>query len=206
MIDIILIVNNYFQFFQTSFGILIFILLYALWVTFLLPGLWLSMLAGVIYGSLYGSLFVFVGAVIGAEITFFLGRKFLRNWTQNRIAHLSKFKAIEDALTKEGLKLIILTRLSPVFPFSLMNLVYGLSQVSFRDFTMGLIAILPGTILYCGLGSLAGDIAKFQSILSDKSDMNSFLFSLLGFLATLGVVLLISKAARNALKEIDYSL
>ena len=206
MIDIISLLNNYFHFFQTPLGILIFIFIYALWVIFLLPGLWLSMLGGFIYGSIFGSIYVFVGAVLGAEITFFLGRSFLRNWIQKRIKKLSKFNAIQEALSKEGLKLIILTRLSPIFPFSLMNFIYGLSKVCFRDFTIGLIAILPGTILYCGLGSFAGNIAQFKDVLSDKNDINSFLFSSLGILATLSVVWLISKAARQALQGIDYSL
>tara|TARA_Y100001968_G_C19322358_1_gene699952 strand:+ start:533 stop:1156 length:624 start_codon:yes stop_codon:yes gene_type:complete len=205
-IDIIPILNNYFTFFQTPIGIFTFICLYALWVIILLPGLWLSMLAGVIYGSTLGSIFVFLGAFVGAEITFILARSLLRKWIQKRLINLSKLHAIESALSKEGLKLIILTRLSPIFPFSLMNLIYGLSKVSFLDFSVGLIAILPGTILYCGLGSLAGDIARFKDVISNKNDINSFLFSLLGLFATFAVVWIISKTARKALQEMDYSL
>lgn len=206
MVDINLLVGNYFDFLQTPLGVLAFISFYAIWVIFLLPGLWPSMLGGFMYGSIFGSLFVFLGAFLGAEITFLLGRTLLSNWAQKRISQLPKIKAVEKAIIKEGLKLVVLTRLSPVFPFSLMNLFYALSNISFRDFSIGLIAILPGTILYCTLGSLAGEIANFNMIVKDRNDINSILFSLLGIFSTFAVVWIISQSARKALKDIDHQL
>jgi len=193
------------DFFNTSLGVLSFILLYAFWVIFLLPGLWLTMFAGVVYGSLYGSIIVFLGAILGADITFFLGRKFLRNWTQRRIAKFPKFQIVEKAITQKGLRLIFLTRLSPAFPFSLLNLFYGLTEVSFGDFSIGMIAIIPGTILYCSLGNFAGDIAKFDDVLSNRSDLGSLAISCIGLIATFAVFWLLSTAARKAIQEFDNS-
>ena len=69
-----------------------------------------------------------------------------------------------------------------------MNLVYGLSEVSFKDYSIGLIAILPGTILFCGLGSLAGDIAKFQEVLSGREDPLTWALRFIGLIATLAAV------------------
>ena len=205
MDKIVLLWSHFIGFFDTPIGIVGFIMLYTIWVTMLLPGLWPSMLGGFIYGQFLGTIAVFLGAFIGAEITFFLGRKIFRSWTQKRIANFPKFQAIEKAVSKEGLKLVFLTRLSPVFPFSLLNFMYGLTDVTLRDFTFGLSGILPGTILFCGLGSVAGDIAEFNSLLSQKKDITSILISILGLLATFAVVFFVSKAANNALQEFDSS-
>jgi uncharacterized membrane protein YdjX (TVP38/TMEM64 family) len=156
-------------------GALVFIPLYALWVTLLLPGVWASMLAGALYGTALGSGLVFVGACLGALAAFLLGRHWLR--------------------------LVLLTRLSPAFPFSLLNLAYGLSDVSLRDYAIGLIGILPGTVLFCGLGALAGDVARFGEVLSGEADPGTWTLRIVGVLATVASVWLVGRAASRALQE-----
>ncbi|MBM5828331.1 MAG: TVP38/TMEM64 family protein [Cyanobacteria bacterium M_surface_7_m2_040] len=180
-------------------GAVAFVPLYALWVTLLLPGVWASMLAGALYGTLWGSVIVFVGACLGAEAAFLLGRHWLRDWARRRLAAAPKLQAIERAVSREGLRLVLLTRLSPAFPFSLLNLAYGLSEVSLRDYTLGLIGILPGTILFCGLGALAGDVARFGSVLSGQADAGTWALRLVGLAATLAVVWIVGRAAQRAL-------
>jgi uncharacterized membrane protein YdjX (TVP38/TMEM64 family) len=184
-------------------GALVFVPLYALWVTLLLPGVWASMLAGALYGTWWGSLIVFVGAGLGAEAAFLLGRTWLRNWARRRLAAVPKLLAIEQAVSREGLKLVLLTRLSPAFPFSLLNFAYGLSEVSLRDYSIGLIGILPGTILFCGLGALAGDVARFGEVLSGEADAGTWALRIGGLLATVASVWLAGKAAQRALGNRD---
>ena len=186
---------------RSPLGAVAFIPLYALWVTLLLPGVWASMLAGVLYGTWVGSGLVFVGASLGAVVVFLLGRSWLRDWAQRRLEQLPKLQAVERAVSKEGLKLVLLTRLSPAFPFSLLNLAYGLSEVSLRDYSIGLIGILPGTVLFCGLGALAGDVARFGEVLGGEADAGTWALRVAGVLATIGVVVLVSRAARQALQE-----
>ena len=185
---------------RSPLGALAFVPLYALWVTLLLPGVWASMLAGALYGTWWGSLIVFVGACLGAEAAFLLGRTWLRNWARRRLAVVPKLLAIEQAVSREGLKLVLLTRLSPAFPFSLLNFAYGLSEVSLRDYSIGLIAILPGTILFCGLGALAGDVARFGEVLSGEADAGTWALRIGGLLATVASVWLVGKAAQRALQ------
>jgi uncharacterized membrane protein YdjX (TVP38/TMEM64 family) len=184
-------------------GALAFVPLYALWVTLLLPGVWASMLAGALYGTWWGSLIVFLGACLGAEAAFMLGRTWLRNWARRRLAGVPKLLAIEQAVSREGLKLVLLTRLSPAFPFSLLNFAYGLSEVSLRDYSIGLIGILPGTILFCGLGALAGDVARFGEVLSGEADAGTWALRIVGLLATVFVVWLVGRAAQRALADRD---
>ena len=184
-------------------GAAVFVPLYALWVTLLLPGVWASMLAGALYGTLLGSGLVFVGASLGAIATFLLGRHWLRDWARRRLASVPQLLAIEQAVSREGLKLVFLTRLSPAFPFSLLNLAYGLSDVSLRDYAIGLIAILPGTVLFCSLGALAGDVARFGEVLSGDSDLGTWTLRVLGLVATVASVWLVGRAAQRALKGVE---
>jgi len=188
---------------QSPIGALAFIPLYALWVTLLLPGVWASMLAGALYGPWWGSLVVFVGACLGAEAAFLLGRTWLRDWARRRLAAVPKLLAIEQAVSREGLKLVLLTRLSPAFPFSLLNFAYGLSEVSWRDYSIGLIGILPGTILFCGLGALAGDVARFGEVISGQADAGTWALRVVGILATVASVWLVGRAAQRVLQPGD---
>ncbi|MCP9806625.1 TVP38/TMEM64 family protein [Cyanobium sp. T1B-Tous] len=185
---------------QSPLGAVAFVPLYALWVTLLLPGVWASMLAGALYGPWWGSLVVFVGACLGAEAAFLLGRTWLREWARRRLSALPKLQAVEQAVSREGLKLVLLTRLSPAFPFSLLNFAYGLSEVSWRDYSIGLVAILPGTVLFCGLGALAGDVARFGEVLSGQADAGTWALRIVGLLATVASVWLAGRAAQRALQ------
>ena len=184
-------------------GALLFVPLYALWVTLLLPGVWASMVAGALYGTWGGSVLVFLGASLGAELVFLLGRYALRGWAQRRLQGWPKLQAVEQAVSREGLRLVLLTRLSPAFPFSLLNLAYGLSAVSLRDYSLGLIGILPGTVLFCALGALAGDVARFGEVLSGGTDPFSWALRAVGVFATVAVVWLVSRAASKALAAAD---
>lgn len=190
---------------RSPLGIAAFVPLYALWVTLLLPGVWASMVAGALYGTWGGSFLVFLGACLGAEAAFLLGRTWLRDWARRRLLALPKLQAIAEGVSREGLKLVLLTRLSPAFPFSLLNFAYGLSEVSLRDYTLGLIGIIPGTILFCGLGALAGDVARFGEVLSGQADPATWALRVVGLLATVASVWLVGRAAQRAIKggELD---
>jgi len=186
---------------RSPLGAAAFVPLYALWVTLLLPGVWASMLAGALYGTVLGSAVVFVGASLGAVVVFLLGRGALREWARARLAAAPKLRAVEQAVSREGLRLVLLTRLSPAFPFSLLNLAYGLSEVSLRDYVLGLVGILPGTVLFCGLGALAGDVARFGTVLSGEADPLTWVVRWIGIAATLAVTVLVTRVARRALAE-----
>ena len=181
-------------------GSILFAILYALVTALFLPGVWASMLAGALYGTWRGSLIVFIGASLGAEAAFLVGRTWLRSWSMRRLEAFPKLQVVQQAVSREGLKLVLLTRLSPAFPFSLLNLAYGLSEISLRDYTIGLIGIIPGTILFCGLGALAGDVARFGDVLSGESDAFTWTLRLVGIVATVASVWLVGRAAQRALK------
>ena len=206
MFDLEFFLNSILPFFQSYMGMLLFVPFYALWVTLLLPGVWASMLAGALYGTYLGSLLVFFGGSLGAIISFLLGRNLFRNWVQERLVSLPKLELILQSVSQEGLKLVVLTRLSPVFPFGLLNFAYGFSDISFKDYVIGLFAIIPGTILFCGLGSLAGEVARFSEILANRQSIGFSLLNIISILATLLIVLILNSALKKAFQNSDFSI
>ena len=206
MIEIGAFFNDFKEFLLTPVGITSFVVLYAIWVSLLLPGSWLTFSAGVIYGLFSGSVILMLGALIGGHITFILGRTLLKVWVMGRITQFPKLQIVFRGVSKEGFKLVLLTRLSPAFPFSLLNLIYGVSDVSLRDFSLGMIGILPGTILYCHLGALAGDVNLFRDVVAGKDQGLPLFLSLLGFAATFALVALVARSASNSIQEFESSL
>lgn len=184
---------------QGAVGAGFYVLLYILATVLMLPGSLLTLGAGVIYGVVWGSVLVSLSSTLGAMAAFIIGRYFARDWVSRRIESHEKFKAIDSAVGREGWKIVMLTRLSPVFPFNLLNYAYGLTQVSLRDyFFASWIGMIPGTLMYVYLGSLAGDLARVGTNAQARTWWE-WIFYIVGLLATVGMTLYVTRLARRAL-------
>ena len=186
---------------QGAVGGIAFILLYIVASVAFLPGSILTLGAGVVFDVFLGSVYVFIGATIGAIAAFLVGRYIARGWVAKKIAGNEKFAAVDSAVGREGLKIVLLTRLSPVFPFNLLNYAYGVTGVSLKDYVLGTIGILPGTIMYVYLGSLAGNIATIGTGEQPSNPTVVWAIRIIGFIATVAVTLYVTKIARKALEE-----
>lgn len=186
---------------QGTLGGIVFILLYIVATVAFLPGSILTLGAGVVFGVFLGSLYVFIGATIGATAAFLVGRYLARGWVANKIAGNQKFVAIDGAVGREGLKIVLLTRLSPIFPFNLLNYAYGLTGVSLKDYFFGSIGMLPGTIMYVYLGSLAGNLATLGAGEQTSNPTVEWTIRIIGLIATVAVTLYVTKIAKKALDE-----
>ncbi len=186
---------------QGAIGGIVFILLYIVATVAFLPGSILTLGAGVVFGVFLGSLYVFIGATIGATAAFLVGRYLARGWVANKIAGNQKFAAIDRAVGREGLKIVLLTRLSPVFPFNLLNYAYGLTGVSLQDYFFGSVGMLPGTIMYVYLGSLAGNLATLGAGEQTSNPTVEWAIRIIGLIATVAVTVYVTKIARKALDE-----
>ncbi|HYW21129.1 MAG TPA: TVP38/TMEM64 family protein [Nodularia sp. (in: cyanobacteria)] len=182
-------------------GALAFILLYIVATVAFLPGSILTLGAGVVFGVVMGSLYVFIGATIGATAAFLVGRYLARGWVAQKIAANQKFRAIDEAVGKEGLKIVLLTRLSPIFPFNLLNYAYGVTQVSLKDYFLGSVGMIPGTIMYVYIGSLAGNIATIGTDSQPDNPGVQWAMRIIGFIATVAVTVYVTKVARKALED-----
>lgn len=184
-----------------SIGAIAFILLYIVATVAFLPGSILTLGAGVVFGVILGSFYVFIGATLGATAAFLVGRYLARGWVANKIEGNQKFKAIDEAVGREGLKIVLLTRLSPVFPFNLLNYAYGLTGVSLKDYFFGSVGMIPGTIMYVYIGSLAGSLATIGGESQPSDPTIQWAIRIIGFIATVAVTLYVTKVARKALDE-----
>lgn len=182
-------------------GAIAFMLIYIVATVAFLPGSILTLGAGVVFGVVKGSLYVFIGATLGATLAFLVGRYLARNWVAQKIAGNSKFKAIDDAVGREGFKIVLLTRLSPVFPFNLLNYAFGITGVSLKDYFWGCIGMVPGTIMYVYLGSLAGNLAMVGTDSQPTNPTIVWTLRIVGFIATAAVTVYITRIARKALSE-----
>ncbi|WP_319418625.1 TVP38/TMEM64 family protein [Pleurocapsa sp. FMAR1] len=179
-----------------------FMLIYIVATVAFLPGSVLTLGAGVVFGILKGSIYVFFGATIGATLAFLVGRYLARGWISKKIAGNQKFKAIDQAVGEEGLKIVLLTRLSPIFPFNLLNYGLGVTGVSLKDYVLGSVGMIPGTIMYVYIGSLAGSIATIGGETQlDANPIAQWAIRIIGFVATVAVTLYVTKIARKALDE-----
>lgn len=178
-----------------------FMLIYIVATMAFLPGSVLTLGAGVLFGIIKGSIFVFFGATIGATLAFLVGRYLARGWISQKIAGNQKFSVIDKAVGKEGLKIVLLTRLSPIFPFNLLNYGLGVTGVSLKDYVLGSVGMIPGTIMYVYIGSLAGSIATIGGDQPDANPIAQWAIRIIGFIATVAVTLYVTKIARKALDE-----
>ncbi len=157
--------------------------------------------AGFIFNVIVGSITVSIGSTLGACAAFLVGRTVARKWIADKVTRNEKFAAIDEAVAQQGFKIVLLIRLSPVFPFNMLNYAFGLTKISFWKYALGSwIGMMPGTIMYvyfgAGLRSLA-DVAAGQV----ETGTAGRLFFWIGMVVTIVVTVFVTRVARKALKE-----
>jgi uncharacterized membrane protein YdjX (TVP38/TMEM64 family) len=166
---------------------------------FFFPGSILTLGAGFLFGVPRGGIAVYAGAVIGAAAAFWVGRTLARGWIAERISRNPKFKVLDEAVAAQGLKIVLLTRLSPLFPFNLLNYAFGITQVRFRDYLLASAAgMLPGTLMYVYIGSGLKNAAEIFSGQASRKPEAQLLFYT-GLIVTVILTLWITRIARKAL-------
>jgi len=184
-----------------AFGPAAFIAGYAAAVVAFAPASLLTLAAGAIFGVARGTLYVFAAASLGACLAFLVARHAARAWVERRIAGDARFAAIDRAIEREGRRIVFLLRLSPAFPFNLLNYALGLTSVRFADYAVACLGMLPGTLGYVYLGSLLGDVAAAVGGASpQRGPVQQALFAA-GLVATIAVTVLVTRTARRALAE-----
>ena len=182
-------------------GPLVFIAGYAGATMAFVPGSVLSLAAGAIFGLSKGVAYVLTAATIGASLAFLVTRYGARSAIEQRLAGNQRFSAIDRAIGEQGLKIVVLLRLSPVFPFNLLNYALGLTKVRFVDYLIASVAMLPGTLLYTYYGKLAGDVTRLASGAAPERGGEYYAVLVLGLAATIAVTTVVTRTAQRALRE-----
>ena len=185
-------------------GPVAFIVTYNLATVLFIPGSVLTLGGGVIFGLWWGSIYVFVAATLGATFAFLIGRYLSRDRVVRYMEAHPKFKALDRAVSQQGLKIVFLTRLCPLLPFNLLNYALGITQVSLKDYALGSFGMIPGTILYVYSGSLVGDLAAIGVATESTNPQElvvKWLINIVSFMATVAVTVSLTRIASKALDE-----
>jgi uncharacterized membrane protein YdjX (TVP38/TMEM64 family) len=182
-------------------GPAIFMLGYAVAVVAFLPAALLTLAAGAIFGLVWGTLYAFVAAVVGSIAAFLVARYAARAKIEKHFAGDPRFEAIDRAVAERGLWIVFLLRLSPVFPFVVLNYLLGLTRVELRDYALASFGMIPGTLLYVYYGKVAGDVVALSGGRPPERGIEYYAVLVLGLVATVAVTILVTRIARRALGE-----
>ena len=183
-------------------GPVVFVCAYASATVAFAPGSVLTLAAGAVFGIARGTVIVFVGATTGAALAFLAARHLARSAIENKVAAYPRFAAIDRAIGEQGRKIVFLLRLSPVFPFNLLNYALGLTKVRFADYLVASLGMIPGTLLYVYYGQVIGDVAALASGAEVARGAGYYAVLGVGLAAAIVVTTLVTRIARRALKEI----
>ena len=178
-------------------GPVIFVGLYVVATVLFVPGSVLTLGAGAVFGVALGSVCVSISATLGATAAFLVGRYLARDAIARKIEKNEKFVTIDRAVADEGWKIVLLTRLSPVFPFTLLNYAFGLTRVKLSHYVLASwIGMMPGTVMYVYLGSLVNVGAGHR-----QRTTGEWVLYGVGLLATVTVTIFVTRLARKALAK-----
>jgi len=186
-----------------AWGPIFVALFYIVACVFLLPGSVLTLGAGFLFGVPVGLLSAWIGATLGACVAFLVGRTLARDWVARKVLRNPKFAAVDEAVGREGFKIVLLLRLSPVFPFNFLNYALGLTKVSFGEYALAsLIGMLPGGLMYVYFGSAARSLADVAAG-KVEGGWAGQVFFWVGLAATIIVAGFVTRLARKSLKEAE---
>src|SRR6266702_928838 len=178
-------------------GPVIFIGLYVVATVLFVPGSVLTLGAGAVFGVVLGSVCVSISATLGATAAFLVGRYLARDAIARKVEKNEKFATIDRAVAEEEWKIVLLTRLSPVFPFTLLNYAFGLTRVKLSHYVLASwLGMIPGTVMYVYLGSLVNLGAGHRQ----RTTGELVLYGV-GLLATVAVTVPVTRVARKALAK-----
>ena len=165
------------------------------------PGSILTLGAGFLFGVVWGTIAVSVGSVLGATAAFLVGRTLLREWIEGRIASYPRFQAIDRAVGEQGFKIVLLVRLSPIFPFNLLNYAFGLTKVRLWQYVLASwIGMLPATVMFVYMGSALKSLADVAAGGAEGGTPQTVFF-VAGLAMTVVATVVITRVARRALNE-----
>jgi uncharacterized membrane protein YdjX (TVP38/TMEM64 family) len=165
------------------------------------PGTILTLGAGFVFGLALGVPLVSAGSVLGAIAAFLVGRFYMQDWAAKRVARSPRLRALAAVTRHDGFTIVLLARLSPLLPYNVLNYLFGLTAVRFRDYVLGSwLGMLPATVLYVYVGSLTKTVAALPGDNLEAAWPRRVLL-VTGFLATVGLTALIARRATRELRD-----
>lgn len=186
---------------QPLTGPLLYITFVVIGTALFMPGSATIMIGGFLFGFGPGLLFAAIAIPLGAQFAFEVARWVARPWVEKKIANTPRLLAIEAALREEAVLIVVLTRLSLIIPFNLLNYAYGSTSIKAgTHFVATALGMLPAICLYVYLGALAGDLEQILSGNRAPSEL-SYWILFVGSLAIVAATWIIHRAASRSLDK-----
>jgi len=184
-----------------GWGPVLFIVLYILAAITLAPAFVLTFAAGAVFGLWRGTLLVYIGAVLGASAVYALAAPLARSRLLRWIDRDPRVAATRRAVVKDSAWIMFLLRLSPLVPYNLLNYALALSGVSYRDYLVASVGMIPAIIMYAYYGKVAGDVTRLAAGVEPPRGREYYLMLIVGLIATFAATSLITRAAKKAMAE-----
>lgn len=150
--------NNYWQ------TVFLYLATFVSVVIFCLPGAAvMTIVGGYLFGIFFGIIYLIIGAAIGAAIFFLIVRYLLGSYLQLRFA--SQLVTFNQLIAKRGWIFLLMMRCLPLIPFAMVNLLAGLTQISFLTFIWTtMVGVIPTGIIFTYAGKQLGNINSLNDI------------------------------------------
>ena len=181
-----------------AWGALLFIGSFAIASAAFVPAGPLTMMSGALFGIGAGIVYAFVGAALGAIVAFLVARYAARGTVERWLNRNPRMAAVGAAVGEHGRRIVTLLRLSPVIPFSVINVVMAVTSISVIDFVVGNFGMLPVTVLYAYYGAAAGALVAAHGA-EHPRDAAYWTLLVVGLVATVAVTTLVTRLATRAL-------
>jgi uncharacterized membrane protein YdjX (TVP38/TMEM64 family) len=178
---------------------------YVISCLFLIPASIPTIAAGVLFGLFTGSVTAMAGGTAGACVTFGVGRLLAREQVARRIARSRRFTVLDNAVDEHGFKIVMLSRLSPISPYAVLNYVFSLTKVSFWKYVLGtMIGVMPGMVLYVYFGAGLRSLANMAAYIRGEGQMTLAhqVFFWAGMVVTVAVTLWLVRLAQKTLRAV----
>jgi uncharacterized membrane protein YdjX (TVP38/TMEM64 family) len=177
----------------------LFVLLYVVASLAMAPAFILTFAGGAVFGLWRGSLLVYIGALLGASAVHLLASPLSHSRLSRWMDRDSRVAAVRRAVAGEGIWVMVLLRLSPVIPFTVLNYALALSGVKYVDFIIASIGMIPTIVLYVYYGKVAGDVAKLAAGVAPARGPEYYALLVVGLVATVVATTIVARAAKKAM-------
>ncbi len=135
-------------------GPLVYMLVYIAAVVAFMPGSVVTLVGGAVFGPIMGTIYVSVASTTGAAVAFLIARHAAKDWIEQKAG--DRLDKLQEGIRKEGGKFVAITRLIPIFPFNLLNYMFGLTRIGFWTYVgLSWLCMIPGTFAYVYTGYAA---------------------------------------------------
>ncbi len=182
-------------------GRVLFVAGFAVGAACMVPGSVLTMSAGYLFGLAGGVPLALIGSALGAGIAALVSRTLLRGWLSRSFADSRRFQAVDRAIASRGFVIVLLTRLSLLIPYNVLNVMFGLTRIRLVTLVAATaLGMVPAVALYVYLGSAARDVTDIIGGQVDTGRAGTVLF-VVGLAAVAVATWLIHRTATRALKR-----